>query len=68
MVAITTGKKRNGNLLTAEENKMTKALRSYPEKERAEVAKRRIEKKSGGLGYLSAVDFFKHPKKEENMK
>jgi hypothetical protein len=38
---------------------MTKALSSYPENERHNVARRRIQGKSGGLGYLAAVDFLK---------
>jgi len=39
---------------------MTKALCSFPEKERFAVAKRREASKSGGLGYLAAKDAMVH--------
>jgi len=39
---------------------MTKALCSFPEKERFAIAKRREASKSGGLGYLSAKDAMEH--------
>jgi hypothetical protein len=47
---------------------MTRALRSYPPEERKEVVKRRLLKKSGGLGYLAALDYGKpHPKKDKKV-
>jgi len=39
---------------------MTKALSSFPEKERFAIAKRRESSKSGGLGYLAAKDAMTH--------
>jgi len=39
---------------------MTKALCSFPEKERFAIAKRRDASKSGGLGYLAAKDAMEH--------
>jgi len=39
---------------------MTKALCSFPEKERFAIAKRRSLGKSGGLGYLAAKDAMVH--------
>lgn len=51
---------------------MTKALCSFhSEKEKREVAKRRVSKKSGGLGYWGAYDALNRtgvsPKKEEKV-
>ena len=39
---------------------MTKAISSYPEHEKFQVAKRRVERKSGGLGYWAAKDAQTH--------
>jgi len=39
---------------------MTKALCSFPQPERFNVAKRRVASKSGGLGYLGAKDAMVH--------
>lgn len=36
---------------------MSKGLASYPENERARVVERRLKQKSGGNGYLAAVDY-----------
>jgi hypothetical protein len=36
---------------------MTRALISYPEIDRKAVVARRIAKKTGGLGYLAALDY-----------
>jgi len=36
---------------------MSKPIRSYPESERYFVAKRRVDGRHGGLGYLSAVAY-----------
>lgn len=38
---------------------MTKSIRSYPQSERRGVTSRRLERKSGGLGYWAAVDAHK---------
>jgi len=35
---------------------MSKAIRSYPQSERRNVITRRLERKSGGLGYWAALD------------
>jgi hypothetical protein len=35
---------------------MTKALSSYPDRERFQIAKRRLDKKAGGLGFWAAKD------------
>jgi hypothetical protein len=35
---------------------MTKAIASYPKAEQGKVIARRLEKETGGLGYLSAVE------------
>ncbi len=35
---------------------MSKSIRSYPQSERRSVISRRLERKSGGLGYWAAVD------------
>ena len=35
---------------------MTKSIRSYPQPERRNVISRRLERKSGGLGYWGAMD------------
>ena len=47
---------------------MTKALSSYPAGEREAVAKRRIAKKTGGLGYLSALAFMDAVKRGKKIK
>jgi len=39
---------------------MTKAIRSYPQSERRSVISRRLEHKTGGLGYWGALDAQKH--------
>lgn len=39
---------------------MAKAIRSYPQSERKSVIARRMERKTGGLGYWAAVDAQKH--------
>jgi hypothetical protein len=39
---------------------MSKAIRSYPQPERRGVISRRLERKSGGLGYWAALDAQKH--------
>lgn len=39
---------------------MSKSIRSYPQAERRSVISRRIDHKSGGLGYWAAVDAQKH--------
>jgi hypothetical protein len=39
---------------------MAKSIRSYPQPERRSVISRRLERKSGGLGYWAAVDAQKH--------
>jgi hypothetical protein len=39
---------------------MSKAIRSYPQSERRSVVSRRLEHKTGGLGYWAAVDAQKH--------
>jgi hypothetical protein len=39
---------------------MTKPIRSYPEETRKAVASRRVAAKTGGLGYLAAVDYVSH--------
>jgi hypothetical protein len=39
---------------------MSKSIRSYPQTERRVVISRRIDRKSGGLGYWAAVDAQKH--------
>ena len=36
---------------------MSKPLSSYPKEQRREVAQRRVAQSSGGLGYLSAIDY-----------
>jgi hypothetical protein len=36
---------------------MSKPIRSYPEGERKAVVARRLASKTGGLGYLAAVDY-----------
>lgn len=36
---------------------MTKALRNFPEPERAAIAKRRREAKTGGNGFWAAMDY-----------
>jgi len=36
---------------------MSKSIRSYPEGERKAVVARRLASKTGGLGYLAAVDY-----------
>ena len=36
---------------------MSKSLKSYPESKRAEVVSRRLRNKTGGLGYLAALDY-----------
>lgn len=38
---------------------MSKPLKSFPEKDRMAVARRRVATQTGGLGWLSAVDFLK---------
>jgi hypothetical protein len=35
---------------------MTKAIVSYPESQRKALVARRVEKNTGGLGYLAALD------------
>jgi hypothetical protein len=35
---------------------MTKAIASYPQAEQGKVISSRLNQKTGGLGYLSAVD------------
>jgi hypothetical protein len=40
---------------------MAKALRSFPEYRRKEVAEHRVMKATGGLGYWGAHDYL-HPK------
>jgi len=42
---------------------VTKPIRSYPEEQRAKVVERRLRGKTGGLGYLSAVEAKKHMEK-----
>ena len=42
---------------------MTKPIKSYPEAERPKVIARRLKNKTGGLGYLSAVEAEKKMKK-----
>jgi len=37
---------------------MTKAIRSYPKSEQIEVANKRVNNKTMGLGYWAAVDYF----------
>jgi len=39
---------------------MSKSIRSYPQSERRSVVTRRIDHKTGGLGYWAAVDAQKH--------
>lgn len=39
---------------------MAKSIRSYPASERRAVIARRIDRKSGGLGYWAAIDAQKH--------
>ena len=39
---------------------MTKSIKSYPESERPKVVARRLKSKTGGLGYVSAVEAEKH--------
>jgi len=39
---------------------MSKSIRSYPQSERRSVVSRRLDRKSGGLGYWAAVDAQKH--------
>lgn len=39
---------------------MSKSIRSYPQSERRAIVSRRIDRKSGGLGYWAAVDAQKH--------
>jgi len=39
---------------------MSKAISSYPQSERRAVVSRRLDRKSGGLGYWAAVDAQKH--------
>ncbi len=41
---------------------MTRAIRSYSEYERREVIKRRLLAKTGGLGYLAALEAAKYNK------
>jgi hypothetical protein len=36
---------------------MAKALSSYPRELRKQIAARRAKGKTGGLGYLAAIDF-----------
>jgi hypothetical protein len=38
---------------------MTKAIRSYPKAEQYAVAQRRVNQKTLGLGYWSAVEYLK---------
>jgi hypothetical protein len=38
---------------------MTKAIRSYPKAEQNTVAQRRVNQKTLGLGYWSAVEYLK---------
>jgi hypothetical protein len=35
---------------------MTKSIRSFPKKDQKAVAERRVAAKTGGLGYLGALD------------
>jgi hypothetical protein len=39
---------------------MSKAISSYPQSERRAVVSRRLDRKSGGLGYWAAMDAQKH--------
>jgi len=47
---------------------MTKAIRSYPESERAKVAARRLNGKDKGLGYWAAKDFEKARSEKKGTK
>jgi len=45
--------------------KMSKGLRNMTEKERKEAIKRRINSRTGGIGYWAAVDAIKEKEKEK---
>ena len=47
---------------------MTKALCTFPENERAGIAKRRVANKTGGIGYNAALDFINKKGKKEVVK
>lgn len=44
---------------------MSKPIRSYPKDEQKKVVERRIQGKTGGLGYLSALAYFEWKKNQE---
>lgn len=47
---------------------MSKSLRSYPEKERHQVARRREASGTKGLGYWAAVDYLRKTAQKEQDK
>lgn len=47
---------------------MTKPLRSYPEKERPAIARRREASGTKGLGYWAAVDYLRKTAQKERGK
>lgn len=55
------------NYFKQQGDKMTKAIRSYPESERRSVINRRLKNNTGGIGYYSAVDAVEWAKKPKTV-